>query len=77
MKVSNPFNSTTKQFEFASTLAIRFHYFSNMDQETFAALFEEKHIREMQKLGFEGFRVYQNPNVVKYIIEVVGRIKTE
>lgn len=77
MKVANPFNPEKKTYEYASVAAIRFHYFSNMDQETFATLFEANHLVELEKLGFKGFRGYQNPKVVRYIIEVVGRIKTE
>lgn len=77
MKVANPFNPTTKTYEYASIAAIRFHYFSNMEQQTFAALFDDKHLEEMEKLGFKGFRGYQNPHIVEYIIEVVGRIKTK
>lgn len=77
MKDSNPFNQNTKKYEYASIAAIRSHYFSDMEQETFATLFEENHIKELEQLGFKGFRGYQNPKVVKYIIEVVGRIKAE
>lgn len=75
MKLSKPYNVTTRQYEYASIAAIRFHYFSDMDQQTFAALFEERHIQALKELGFKGFRGYQNPDVVRYMIEVVGRIK--
>ncbi|RFS16086.1 hypothetical protein [Emticicia sp. C21] len=67
--------STEKRgYKTAFIKEIREIYFEGMSQATFVALFTDEHLKELKVLRFTGFRGYQNSAVVRYMVEVVGRI---
>lgn len=68
------YNPSTGGYRMATVKEIRAIYFADMAQCTFVDLFSTNDLAKMREAGFKSFRGYQNPQVVKYILENVGRI---
>ncbi len=69
------YNSDTGNFRICTIKEIRAVYFSGMSQHTFLKLFSHQHKEDLSKIGFTSFKGYQNPQVVHYIVEQVGKFK--